>query len=259
MSLAAPKGGPDTESAFKEFLADLRARQVVHATDDELKAAFTAGAQVGPVRDFAMAIRMLVSRLKRASSDKGDHDLAERMIDLLRRHGQQGSPLRRQNGSVTVRQSATNGSSEREKLLRHSGNAVANALVALRGNMLPPAPSARRGFASLATNWENADRALAAWRKLARTSSGPNLPSPAPGFYLLVVEGDVDPDIKGPYASQALRDQAARAHRARHGEDDGIYMLDVNADGEPQVSAYSGAFFKQRQPRALPTKNRPRA
>lgn len=64
-----------------------------------------------------------------------------------------------------------------------------------------------------------------------------------PIFYLLVVEGDVEPMLDGPYRTADERDQEALAWRAKHGPDNGLYMLDVDADGIPHVEAYSGGFF----------------
>lgn len=76
-------------------------------------------------------------------------------------------------------------------------------------------------------------------------------------YYLLVVQGDVEPVLRGPYKSEAARDRAAKRHRMTDPEmEDGLFPLDVpntflemtaRADGnKPEIRAYSGAFFDAR-------------
>lgn len=60
------------------------------------------------------------------------------------------------------------------------------------------------------------------------------------GLYLIIVEGDVEPDIGGPYADEAARDKRARELREEHGDETGIYMLDIDEQGNPTSGAYSG-------------------
>jgi hypothetical protein len=59
--------------------------------------------------------------------------------------------------------------------------------------------------------------------------------------YLLVVYGDVYPVLRGPYKTSASRDRAAKRHRRAHGNDDGLFRLDRDRSGSPQVSAFGGA------------------
>ena len=59
--------------------------------------------------------------------------------------------------------------------------------------------------------------------------------------WLLVVWGDVEPDLLGPYMDGEARDKAAVELKRAHGDDNGIFMLD--AEGLPEVGAYSGGFF----------------
>jgi hypothetical protein len=65
-------------------------------------------------------------------------------------------------------------------------------------------------------------------------------------FYLMVVLGDVEPEIRGPFATAEGRDADAVTHR--RGDPsmrDGLYMLDVDANGKPTIGAYSGGFFDE--------------
>jgi hypothetical protein len=54
--------------------------------------------------------------------------------------------------------------------------------------------------------------------------------------HLLIVKGDVEPELVGPFNTPAERDRAARAYRAEHGTDDGLYRLE--AEGRVEVSPY---------------------
>ena len=63
-------------------------------------------------------------------------------------------------------------------------------------------------------------------------------------LYLMVTVGDVEPEIKGPFATADERDAAAKAHRKQDPDkSDGMYMLDVDADGGLKAGAYAGGFF----------------
>ena len=60
--------------------------------------------------------------------------------------------------------------------------------------------------------------------------------------YLLVMWGDVEPGLMGPFASEKARDRKAREIRKVNGDDDGLYPLE--ATGKVAVGSYSGAFFE---------------
>jgi len=60
--------------------------------------------------------------------------------------------------------------------------------------------------------------------------------------HLLIVWRDVDPSIRGPYRTEEERNQAALEHHAKHGDEDGLFPLDIE-DNNPEVFVYSGAFF----------------
>ena len=61
--------------------------------------------------------------------------------------------------------------------------------------------------------------------------------------YLLTIWGDVEPVLSGPFETAEKRDAAAKAFRSANGDEHGLYMLDVDSDGQPEVDAYSGGFF----------------
>lgn len=62
-------------------------------------------------------------------------------------------------------------------------------------------------------------------------------------YYVLIVEGDIFPVLKGPFRTKAERDCAAFRYRKRNGDDDGVYMLVVAPDGRAGVDSYSGGFL----------------
>ena len=68
--------------------------------------------------------------------------------------------------------------------------------------------------------------------------------APVNQYYVLFVEGDVEPYLHGPYQTENERDQAAHKLRAadRDALKSGIYRLDCTP--APKVDAYSGAFFE---------------
>ena len=59
-------------------------------------------------------------------------------------------------------------------------------------------------------------------------------------MYLLVIEGDVEPFVKGPYEDAYGRLRAARRIR-RKSDEDGVFRLNINAKGEPEVYSFSGS------------------
>lgn len=63
--------------------------------------------------------------------------------------------------------------------------------------------------------------------------------------YLLIMHGDIEPEVIGPYENEEDRDRAALAYRAQHGRDDGVFMLTTDEEGVPSVNAYCGGFFAE--------------
>ena len=69
---------------------------------------------------------------------------------------------------------------------------------------------------------------------------------PQTGIYLVFVEDDIEPRIVGPFADGDTRDKKARELRREHGQDHGIFMLNVTLiSGATTIDAYSGAFFME--------------
>ena len=48
--------------------------------------------------------------------------------------------------------------------------------------------------------------------------------------YLLVVHGDVEPELLGPYSGDLDRKEAAQDYRRAHGDEDGLYRVDATGD-----------------------------
>jgi hypothetical protein len=63
-------------------------------------------------------------------------------------------------------------------------------------------------------------------------------------LYLIIVFGDVEPSIEGPFETEGDRDAFAGEHRAETDED-GVYRLDVSAEGKPEVYSYSGGEMER--------------
>ena len=64
-------------------------------------------------------------------------------------------------------------------------------------------------------------------------------------FYLFLVQDDVDPEIQGPFVTEAERNEAAKEYRTE-GFDGGIFPLDIQAGEEPllvSTEPYAGGFF----------------
>ena len=67
-----------------------------------------------------------------------------------------------------------------------------------------------------------------------------------PEFYVLLVQGDTEPSLHGPYVTQDEQQMAARALRKQYGNQAGIYWMELD-NGVPKVGAYSRAFFESGQ------------
>jgi hypothetical protein len=67
---------------------------------------------------------------------------------------------------------------------------------------------------------------------------------PQPRYWLLIVEGDVEPYIVGPLAEPDLLARA-REHRANDpSEEDGLYALSLDAAGDLRIDAFSSAALE---------------
>ena len=58
--------------------------------------------------------------------------------------------------------------------------------------------------------------------------------------YLVRVQGDVQPSLKGPYKTESSRVRAARRIHRRTPQD-GVYWLDTALDGTPLIGAFSAS------------------
>ena len=71
-------------------------------------------------------------------------------------------------------------------------------------------------------------------------------PKPEKKLHLLIVEGDTEPRIEGPFASESEKEEFATQHRKNDPEQrDGIFSLDVW--GTAKVDSFSGAFFEDEE------------
>ena len=62
-------------------------------------------------------------------------------------------------------------------------------------------------------------------------------------YYVIYVEGGVEPSVEGPFFTDQLRDVAARhAHRGQD-VDDAVFWADVDKGGELIIGSYPSAFF----------------
>lgn len=59
--------------------------------------------------------------------------------------------------------------------------------------------------------------------------------------YLLIIEGDVEPNLEGPFTHEEDVLTLARSHRENDEDlDDGLYKLSVNENGIPFVESFGG-------------------
>ena len=60
------------------------------------------------------------------------------------------------------------------------------------------------------------------------------------GRYMLIVEGDVFPEIYGPFQSDEKRLLAARLWRVLETDEDGVYRVNVRFDGNVEAECFTG-------------------
>lgn len=57
--------------------------------------------------------------------------------------------------------------------------------------------------------------------------------------WLVIVEDDLEPSVRGPFRSDGARVAAARRHRGNDvGDRDGLFRLDISAKGSPRISHF---------------------
>lgn len=62
--------------------------------------------------------------------------------------------------------------------------------------------------------------------------------------YVLEIEGDIEPMLRGPYKSPDSRDSAARKLRTKDTQyENGIFALDLMKNGKVRVCSYSAGFL----------------
>jgi hypothetical protein len=59
--------------------------------------------------------------------------------------------------------------------------------------------------------------------------------------YLLILWGDCEPDMRGPFATADQRDTIAREVRREYGTGHGLFRIDVGVDGTYEASVFRGA------------------
>jgi len=64
-------------------------------------------------------------------------------------------------------------------------------------------------------------------------------------YYTVFVWGNIEPNVSEAFFTEEERDEHAKYLREEHGRDHGIYMLNIDNNGIPQMGAYSGEFFNE--------------
>ena len=64
-------------------------------------------------------------------------------------------------------------------------------------------------------------------------------------YYLLEVEGGVEPIVRGPYHTKHEQDSAAKQIHQTQQEDDGLFWVEIDKVAALTVGAYSAGFFWQ--------------
>lgn len=66
-----------------------------------------------------------------------------------------------------------------------------------------------------------------------------------PGYYLLFIWGDVEPNLEGPFGSHGERLARAQELRREEGDEHGAYWLDVTGSGALEVGAFTGGVLDE--------------
>ena len=66
--------------------------------------------------------------------------------------------------------------------------------------------------------------------------------------HLLSIAGDIEPELSGAYDSEAERLEAAQDYRRAHGDEDGLFRVDVDATGTVTVDTFSGRELEMPRP-----------
>ena len=87
----------------------------------------------------------------------------------------------------------------------------------------------------------------------ARYESKADMLSISINYYLLIVRGDIEPEVQGPFASSEERDRKALEIRFNtpDGDEAGIFPLEIKSERIPdaiEVGSYSGGYFEENNP-----------
>ena len=63
------------------------------------------------------------------------------------------------------------------------------------------------------------------------------------GYYLLGVEGGVEPTVHGPYATIDEQENAAKQIHPEQEDDDSLFWAEVDETGVLTVGSYGAGFF----------------
>jgi hypothetical protein len=67
-------------------------------------------------------------------------------------------------------------------------------------------------------------------------------------YYLIHLEGCVEPGLVGPFPSERVRDMNAKRMGASHREPDALFWLDVAEEGTPLLGAYPAGLIEETDP-----------
>ena len=62
-------------------------------------------------------------------------------------------------------------------------------------------------------------------------------------YYLLEVEGSVEPSVQGPYQTEDERDHAAKEIHRGQEDDESLFWADINEGAALTVGPYTAGFF----------------
>lgn len=65
--------------------------------------------------------------------------------------------------------------------------------------------------------------------------------------WLLIIHGDIEPEVKGPYTTEKERDQAARDHRRLYDQRHHDGLFPITSSFKPHIEWYAEGFFAQAQ------------
>ena len=68
--------------------------------------------------------------------------------------------------------------------------------------------------------------------------------------YLIVVEGDIEPSVEGPFTPKKLAAQARESRKQDPEQQNGLFWLDIDKNGKPKIGAWSGGFFEDEEAEA---------